>query len=317
LTLTWASSFYEEELDFISHLDDAVTAGRLTMLERMSLSGATSQLEESDAISKTKSLLIVRNEVQSANLTHVLLTISYKHNGQPDYVDRVVLIEVFDILGRSAPAVGVTVAYVGENINPPVIAIAQNMTKFVEGSGDSVSVTQGSLNVSDADHEFYTMQSGWIRIIESGNAERLQLPMTSSIINISIKANGTLIELNGAGAPGDYAELFNNVSYFNWEQNKHETTKTVVQFGVSDGVHSVSATTLVVVVAINDPPLVDLGVGMSANDTLRFREQQDAGIHIISLPHRLQLGDMENHLLSSVSITLKFYHLVSRCECCC
>ena len=36
---------------------------------------------------------------------------------------RLVLIEVLDVLGRSAPAIGVTVAYVGENINPPVIDI--------------------------------------------------------------------------------------------------------------------------------------------------------------------------------------------------
>jgi hypothetical protein len=62
----------------------------------------------------------------------------------------------------------------------------------------------------------------------------------------------------------------------------------------------------VTVVAINDPPQVDLG-GVSENDMLQFREQQTTGIHIISLPHRLQLGDLENHLISSVSIALKFY----------
>ena len=64
----------------------------------------------------------------------------------------------------------------------------------------------------------------------------------------------------------------------------------------------------VTVVAINDPPLVNLGVGVSQNDMLQFTEQQDTGIHIVSLPHRLQLGDLENHLISSVSIALKFYH---------
>jgi cysteine-rich repeat protein len=303
LTLTWASSFFEEELDFISSLDDAVAAGRLTLPERMALSGATSQLEESDVISGTKSLLITRIEGQSANLTHVLLTVSYKHNGQPDYFDRLVLVEVFDVLGRSAPAIGITVAYVGENINPPVIAIRQSVARFVEGNNDSVSVTQGSLNVSDSDHEFYAMQSGWIRIVKAGTAERLQLLM-SPIVDISVKANRTVVELSGAAAPWVYAELFNNVSYFNWEQNKPETTETVVQFEVSDGVHSVNATVVVTVVAINDPPQVDLG-GVSENDMLQFREQQTTGIHIISLPHRLQLGDLENHLISSVSIALK------------
>lgn len=85
------------------------------------------------------------------------------------------LIEVFDVNGLSAPAVGVTVLHVGENIYPPVIEIgrkgneprlrertltaivvslyADQETRFVEGSNDSISVTQRSLRVSDADHE--------------------------------------------------------------------------------------------------------------------------------------------------------------------
>ena len=84
-------------------------------------------------------------------------------------------INVVSVYGVRAPTAAVTVTYVGQNVNPPVVSIsssdklhdvllksdiivlwndrvAGNRSEFTEGSLEPVLVTTGSLLVSDPDN---------------------------------------------------------------------------------------------------------------------------------------------------------------------
>ncbi|XP_062508195.1 uncharacterized protein LOC134184503 isoform X3 [Corticium candelabrum] len=305
VTLTWANSVFQEKIGVIAALDAAVSGGRLSELERNTLGTAVFEQDFTDVDRGEKSISIERKDEKEANLTHVLFSLFYRHDGQPDYKTRRILIEVFDVNGLSADAVEVMLSYVGENLNPPVIAIEQNSVTFVEGSDRSVSVTEISLNLSDVDHEYYKMQSGKVAILQPGNAERLYLTMMYPGMEITTKNNGTVIEISGSASTAVYAEIFNNVSYFNWERNKAETTETIVQFEVSDGVNVGLSAVSIIVVAVNDGPLVDLGIGVGKSDGVEFIEQQVTGVHIVSRPFALKLSDPENHSITSISIALR------------
>lgn len=63
----------------------------------------------------------------------------------------------------------------------------------------------------------------------------------------------------------------------------------------------------IIVVAVNDGPLVDLGIGVGKSDGVEFIEQQVTGVHIVSRPFALKLSDPENHSITSISIALRFW----------
>ena len=63
----------------------------------------------------------------------------------------------------------------------------------------------------------------------------------------------------------------------------------------------------ITVLAINvRGPIVNLGVGIGLNDQIDYMEQSDAGIPVVSLPHRIKFGDVENHPITVISIELRY-----------
>ncbi|XP_062510209.1 uncharacterized protein LOC134186269 [Corticium candelabrum] len=235
LTLEWAADVREEKLAYLSSLDRAVSAGRLTAMEKDAL--FTSAVERNDTMNSRVRLDIIRKSGEQLNLTHVLLALSYQNKGQADHIPRLMLIEVLDLNGISASPVGFTVTYVGLNANAPVIDIKENRQRFIAGSSDLLRVTGASLNVSDSDHEYYPMQWGRVTIVEAGTEEHLYLADEISPITVVTKQNGTVIELEGSASTEVYTDVLNNVFYFNWEIDKTEATETIIKFEVSDGVH--------------------------------------------------------------------------------
>jgi cysteine-rich repeat protein len=307
VTLPWLPGIADEVIDFVSSLNATVSAGRLSVAQKDAL--YNSVIQESNSINQTdgsQSLYIVRKSNKTVIIDHVLLSLTYRHNGQINFGSRMVLIQTFDRNGLAAPSVEVDVIYVGENTNPPSLIIEQTAARFVEGSNSSVSVTQGLLRVFDLDHEYYGMQSGRILILRPGRHERLYLLMHHPNVNISVTGNGTIINLNGTANIRDYENLFNNVTYFNWRNNVSLSYDKFVQFEVYDGIFSSSSVVRVTVLAINvHGPIVDLGVGIGLNDQIDYMEQRESGIPVVSLPHRLLLNDVENHPITAVSIALR------------
>ena len=85
---------------------------------------------------------------------------------------RYILLKVIDSSGYPTPVVGVTVQFVGQNANAPVLTIGSKnsyiyvsvncfsvllapITKYEEGRQTPIYVTNDSLSITDLDHQLY------------------------------------------------------------------------------------------------------------------------------------------------------------------
>jgi cysteine-rich repeat protein len=238
LTLVGTGDGHQEKLGLQPFIGAAVLSGRLTLSDGSFLNQTSVLYEYSHDTDGTLTTVITRKAGNKVYLTHVLLALAYMNGGEPDHVPRLILIDVLDVNGLSAPPVAVTLIYVGENVNAPVITVSQKTARYVVGSNNWLSVTNGSLRVFDVDHEYYPMQSGKVEILHAGHRERLYLEMENSEILVLTNENATTITLHGTASTETYADLFNNVTYFSWESNTTELGDIVVSFEVNDGVHS-------------------------------------------------------------------------------
>lgn len=75
------------------------------------------------------------------------------------------------------------------------------------------------------------------------------------------------------------------------------------------GAESMNVTIYIDVETKNDRPDLDLGVGENRNDTATFKEIElnsgDVGIHISSLPHRIEISDEEEEMHYTTKVTVK------------
>ena len=141
----------------------AVSFNKLTLEERSKINGISTVqfVTESGRYVATVAFILIEKLVFSegirvvrgaspANLTHVLLSLGYFSSSRspdfnPKYVElndvlmfsadfilfRLFVIKVIDSNGYSAPVVGVTVQFVGENDDPPVLTIGSTNLHFL------------------------------------------------------------------------------------------------------------------------------------------------------------------------------------------
>jgi fibulin 1/2 len=266
LTLSGSANSSAEKIGYSMFLERAVSTGRLTLSKSHHLKSSVS--EEIHVSDTEVTVNIIRRPGSEVNLTDVLLALGYRNEGRPDHVPRLILIEVLDLNGLSAPAVGFTVTYVGENVNGPVITVRQATARFIIGSRELFPVTNGSLTVFDLDHPYYAMQSGKIAILQAVHAERISLKMENPGVVISENQNGTVITLQGAASTEAYTELFNNVTYSNWDSNATESNEIIVTFEITDGIHFGNSAVKISKVVRCPPLIVPANGEMSNSETV-------------------------------------------------
>jgi cysteine-rich repeat protein len=217
-------------------LEIAVVRGRINGSDHDDLIASLSVSRTSPSDFSNETLIITRDSGKPADLDKVILSLFYEHDStnKPDYLPRVLAISVVSVYGVQAPTAAVTVTYVGQNLNPPVVFISRNRSLFREGFFEPVHVSMGSLVVSDQDNAYYNMESATAQILKRRRKEYLNITLTNGLLSFQTDENGTL-RLEGIASPQAYTAALNNVSYLNQEYDLFELSDVVVEFSVFDG----------------------------------------------------------------------------------
>jgi hypothetical protein len=289
--------------------DAAVINGRLLVEEHSSLNGAVSRRDlASDLATGKRSYLFTRAENEPANLTYVLLSLIYEHNGGEVAEGlRFVRITVRDIFGDDSPTVTVTLYYVGSNINRPRVDISINQVDLVEGQRQ-VTVTSGSLVVSDADNDFYPILSATVEIVntEGHGYFKEDLNITSSsIFTIEYDREKKVLNISGPGSEEEYTYVLNQVAYINREEDVGSLPLSyrIILFSVYDvaqGQGSNPGTNEVNVrlINVNDAPVISLDGQSSGIAT--YNEASGPA----QVANGLNVSDSDNKTLAGATLTI-------------
>jgi hypothetical protein len=251
----------------------ALANNRLSSSEYVALGGSISETSGESNNDLGRQILTL-TRLQPANLSHILLSLVYEQDsGEFDEETRLVILTVYFTNGCVTPDVTIPVRLIGENENSPIVTIDDRWASFVEGSGVAVSVTNGSLAVTDADNTFYQMKSAFVEIVGLNESavsdERLSITVTSSYITVEEydEQRGRLV-LVGDASTEEYSRVLNGVQYIN--QAAEVGTSRTLLFSVSDGTNENGTnTTFITLINVNDAPVMTLSGGMSAAVTYR------------------------------------------------
>ncbi|XP_065844295.1 uncharacterized protein [Oscarella lobularis] len=280
--------------------DTAVLANRLTVEESARITGiSTSQFL---TISGTEGLRVLRGSTP-VNLSHVLLSIGYFSSiSTPDFNPRHLLIKVIDSNGYPTPVVGVTVQFVGENDNAPVLTIGTPVTEYEEGLRTPIDVTSNSLNLSDSDHQFHLLRSATVKIC-SGGSGSLAVKNYPTIVEIEVKNTGKEIVLTGSATTDVYKALLNNVTYVNSEPDFEGLADVFIEFNVSDGKFWTIKQVRVRLIDFNVAPLVNFF--QSDEATITYIEGHPPSF----LSARVNITDLNDASMAGATVSLLDGHV--------
>jgi hypothetical protein len=312
----WASIFVElhippgqniylEELDY--DRGDAFAAGRLPIDQISCLDGAVGgQNVVTDQNAGKRSYLFKRTETVPANLTYVLLSLVYAHRtGEVVSGSRFVRITVTDVFGDNATSVTVALIYVGSNVNRPVVNIAINKVNFVQGQRQ-VSVTSGSLVLSDADNDFYRIQSATVEIVNINGQAYVREDLSinsSSHFAIEYDEEKKLLNISGPGSEEEYTSVLNEVTYINNEEDVGSLpfSVRVIRYSVYDlaqepGSNPGTSEVTIQLVNVNDAPIISL-------QGLSFRIiTYDEGLGPVQVFNVFNVSDSDNKTLAGATV---------------
>ena len=288
-TLSGENDRLRERLDL--SLDAAVLQGRLNVTERNLV--ATRTLKQEIFVSNGDDQLIVRrvSSTDSLSLRLVLLALSYTHSGSPDDSPRLVSIVVTDVYDVESVPSSIALRFVGINENAPVLVVSNSTVRFVEGSASPVSVSQGSLRLSDADNNFYPIKSALVRIVDKRFGERLGVSMNFSN-GLSSNVSDDSIRFYGDASVEVYEEALNRVTYFNRNPQISSLHPSTVLFEVFDGQFTSSASVTVELQGPNSRPSVTFNGELTSS--INFTE----GGPPVGVPLPVAISDPDHETLT-------------------
>ncbi|MFA8019639.1 beta strand repeat-containing protein [Bremerella cremea] len=205
-----------------------------------------------------------------ANYQLVLRTLTYNNTAtEIDATLRTIEITVND--GDSDSAVATTSLTIELLVTEaPVVDLnggdsGTGFTASYTEESTPVAIVDTDLSITDADSTELESATVTITNLLDGDAETLAVDTTGTSITTSYDSATGILTLTGTGTLADYEAVLRTLTYFNGSENPTETDRSI-EIVVSDGTNdSLSATTVVSVIGVNDPPVFDAIADQTAN----------------------------------------------------
>ncbi|MEM9325237.1 MAG: Ig-like domain-containing protein [Bacteroidota bacterium] len=296
ITLTNIANGIDESLALDLAAQTAVTNASLTLNSYSSATG----------------VLSVEGPATASIYETILRGVQYDNSSQgPIEGDRLIEVVVNDGPANS-PINTSTVTVTGQNDDPIVDLNGaglgnDNAVTFTENAGTVLLAAAGTVEDIDAAEQIVSM-TVTITNLQDGSEELLDLNLAaqSAASAASISSNYDsglgILSITGAAAPSTYQTILQGLVYDNVSDNPTEIDRSITVVVNDDPANSNTATTLMAVVAANDPPTSDLnGAGVGSDNTASFFENL-AAVSIAPLGTVAETDNGDN--IESMTITI-------------
>ncbi|MEZ4516714.1 MAG: Ig-like domain-containing protein [Chloroflexota bacterium] len=184
--------------------------------------------------------------------------------------------------------------------DPPLIEYTPAGALVYEEDSPPLPLLTGTLVITDVDNA--GLASATVTLVNRPNGDAEILAVTVGDSGLVAQYDAGVLQITGEAAPDVYRQVLATLTYLNASQDP-DITDRQVQIVVNDGMSSSAALPLTVgIVAINDPPIVDLngaapGVDYNTNFYIQWRPAQ------ITDPNMI-LVEEDNTSLMSVTVKL-------------
>ena len=254
----------------------------------------------SDTIIVSDRHISINGPIADTTLSEILKTVQYINNdAEPDPEDRMVIFTIYD--GIAVVSANVTINIVTVNDQPPVVDLnvtdsntVNSQITFTEGSS-SVLVFGTTINITDED---------------SNTLDYIDLELSGPLdatANITATPNGlvmvssfgpTMIRLMGPAPHTDFLNTLASVYYHNIGNNPRKPLQRTVGVIANDGIFNATAMGIIIIEAVNDPPVIQL------SDQFNYSTTFLEGGPPVSLVSFLSISDPDSPTLQFASIEL-------------
>jgi len=195
----------------------------------------------------------------------------------------------------SAPSNSTFTFTINDVNDPPVVSDAGATLAYTEG--DSATVIDGTLTITDADADDTNMEGATITISSGYASSEDVLAFTNANGITGSWDSGTgVLTLSGSASTANYETAFESITYQNTNTDDPDNTNRTITWVVSDGTANSSGVTSTITVAdVNDAPVVS-----DAGGTLSF----SAGGSATVIDGTLTITDVDDTNMESATITI-------------
>ena len=241
-----------------------------------------------------------------ANYEQVLRTITYVNNAALPSVGA----RTIEVVANDGSDDSVTATTTVEINYPPVVDLDDDDSNspgldfaatFTEDGGP-VAIVDTDLSIQDANDTHLLAAFVSITNLLDGADEVLAVDTTGTAITASYNPLTGVLSLSGSDTLANYEQVLRTLTYDNLSQNP-DTTARIITVVANDGnSNSAPATSTVTIVAVNDPPEVDLN---GADPGIDFDAVFDVGgAAVVIVAADATVADVDNADLVSMTITL-------------
>eukprot|EP00118_Oscarella_pearsei_P017997 m.181762 g.181762 ORF g.181762 m.181762 type:complete len:990 (+) comp39278_c1_seq51:4155-7124(+) len=258
--------------------------------------------------STTGSVTFAFSAFQSVDdVRDLLLALVYDHKGADLMVGFVRIITVVvdyknGTEDLTTPPVNITIEYIGENDDPPVISISELELDFTEGQ---MMVELPNITVTDGDHSSFLLKSARVQVLGMAS-EYDGLNCGAQDLPANITCNETeagKLEFDGDGSPEDYSEALSAVTYFNWAPDVGGLpfSSRDIEYSVYDGENTGKNTTTLQLVNINDAPELAFGNQSRESNYVYNEDTPEIRLHQVI---NLTISDSDNSNVSNATVLI-------------
>jgi hypothetical protein len=281
-------------------ITNLLDAGYETLAANAGATGITA------SYNSTTGVLTLSGSSSVANYQTVLRTITYNNTDlNPTTTSRAINFVANDGQGNSTTAT-TTVSILAVN-DPPAIDLngataGYNYSATFTEDGGAIAIEAADATVSDMDNVNLVSMTVTITNLLDAGFETLAANAGATGITVSYNSVTGVLTLSGSSSVANYQTVLRTITYNNTDQNP-TTTSRAISFVANDGLGSSTTRTCTVnIVAVNDPPLIDLnGVTAGYNYSATFTE---GGGAIAIEAADATVSDMDNVNLVSMTVTI-------------
>ncbi len=257
----------------------------------------------------TTGVLTLSGASSVANYQALLRTLKYQSSSDAPPASRTVSVTVTDgVTASTAANATITITAVNDapvlDLNGASAGIGYTAT-YTENNPPLAIVGTG-LTIVDADSANLSGATATITNLQNGSAETLDVdPALASSYGISVSYNSStgVLSLSGASSVANYQALLRTLTYRNASEAPTASPNRSITVTVSDGAAaSNTATATITVIAVNDPPVIDLnGAAAGTGFTASYTENA-AAVGIVGTD--LTLADVDHANLSGATASI-------------
>jgi YD repeat-containing protein len=258
----------------------------------------------------TTGVLTLSGASSVANYQALLRSLKYQNSSDAPLASRTVSVTVTDgVTASTAASATITVTAVND---APVLDLngasaGTGYTATYTENNPPVAIVGTGLTIIDADSATLAGATATITNPQNGTAETLGVdPALASSYGISVSYNSStgVLSLSGSSSVANYQALLRTLTYRNASEAPTASPNRSITVTVSDGAAtSNTATATITVIAVNDPPVIDLnGAAAGTGFTASYTENA-AAVGIVGADLTLADADHANLSGATASIT--------------